>query len=78
MRVLIIFNHPAPYKVKAFNELAKFVDLTVLFERTKAKDRPNSFYDTNDYKVGGTSTAYTVPTKALTDAVAKVSGSSSK
>lgn len=35
-------------------------------------------YDTNDYKVGGTSTAYTVPTKALTDAVAKVSGSSSK
>ena len=50
MRVLIIFNHPAPYKVNAFNELAKFVDLTVLFERTKAKDRPDSFYSSNDYK----------------------------
>ena len=50
MRVLIIFNHPAPYKVNAFNELAKFVDLTVLFERTKAKDRPNSFYSSNEYK----------------------------
>ena len=34
-------------------------------------------YDSNDYKVGGTATAYTVPTKALTDAVAKVNGSSS-
>ena len=45
MRVLIIFNHPAPYKVKSFNELAKLVDLTVLFERKKAKDRPDSFYD---------------------------------
>ena len=50
MRVLIIFNHPAPYKVNAFNELAKLVDLTVLFERTKAKDRPDSFYSSNDYK----------------------------
>ena len=49
MRVLIIFNHPAPYKVNAFNELAKYVDLTVLFERTKAKDRPDSFYDKKEY-----------------------------
>ena len=49
MRVLIIFNHPAPYKVNAFNELAKLVDLTVLFERTKAKDRPDSFYSQNEY-----------------------------
>lgn len=49
MRVLIIFNHPAPYKVNAFNELAKYVDLTVLFERTKAKDRPDSFYSKNEY-----------------------------
>ena len=49
MRVLIIFNHPAPYKVNAFNELAKLVDLTVIFERTKAKDRPDSFYENNVY-----------------------------
>ena len=50
MRVLIIFNHPAPYKVNAFNELAKYVDLTVLFERTHAKDRPASFYANNKYE----------------------------
>lgn len=49
MRVLIIFNHPAPYKVNAFNELAKYVDLTIIFERTKAKDRPDSFYKDNKY-----------------------------
>ena len=49
MRVLIIFNHPAPYKVHAFNELSKYVDLTVIFERTKAKDRPDSFYSANEY-----------------------------
>lgn len=50
MRVLIVFNHPAPYKVRIFNELAKYVDLTVIFERTKAKDRPDEFYNCNDYK----------------------------
>ena len=49
MRVLIVFNHPAPYKVKIFNELAKYVDLTVLFERTKAGDRPDIFYRENKY-----------------------------
>ena len=49
MRVLIIFNHPAPYKVNSFNELSKLVDLTVLFERTSAKDRPESFYSGNKY-----------------------------
>ncbi len=49
MRVLIIFNHPAPYKVRGFNELAKYVDLTVLFERSKAGDRPDSFYAGNRY-----------------------------
>ena len=49
MRVLIIFNHPAPYKVSVFNELAKYVDLTVLFERDKASDRPDSFYAHNHY-----------------------------
>ena len=49
MRVLIIFNHPAPYKVKSFNELSKLVDLTVLFERTKTSNRPDSFYSENKY-----------------------------
>ena len=49
MKVLIVFNHPAPYKVLIFNELAKYVDLTVLFERNKAKDRPIEFYSVNRY-----------------------------
>jgi len=49
MKVLIVFNHPAPYKVKVFNELAKKCELDVIFERTKAKDRPDSFYSENIY-----------------------------
>ena len=49
MKVLIVFNHPAPYKVRIFNELAKYVDLTVIFERDKAKDRPDEFYVVNKY-----------------------------
>ena len=50
MKVLIVFNHPAPYKVKLFNELSKYVDLTVIFERKKAKNRPKEFYSETDYK----------------------------
>ena len=49
MRVLIVFNHPAPYKVRIFNELAKYVELAVLFERNRAKDRPEAFYVANEY-----------------------------
>ena len=49
MKVLIVFNHPAPYKVKLFNELAKSVDLDVIFERKKAKNRTTSFYKHNHY-----------------------------
>ncbi len=50
MKVLVVFNHPAPYKVKQFNELAKLVDLTVIFERDSASDRPASFYANNNYQ----------------------------
>ena len=49
-KILIVFNHPAPYKVKLFNELSKYVDLTVIFERDKASDRNKSFYDEKEYK----------------------------
>ncbi|MGI6644629.1 MAG: glycosyltransferase [Bacilli bacterium] len=45
MRVFIVFNHPAPYKVLFFNELGKHVDLHVIFERGKASDRNVLFYD---------------------------------
>ena len=49
MKVLIVFNHPAPYKVKLFNEMAKSIDLDVIFERKKAKNRTDSFYKFNEY-----------------------------
>ena len=45
MKVLIVFNHPAPYKIRLFNELAKYFDLEVIFEREKASNRPNAFYN---------------------------------
>lgn len=49
MKVLIVFHHPAPYKVKLFNELAKSIDLDVIFEINKAKNRTASFYKFNQY-----------------------------
>lgn len=49
MKVLFVFNHPAPYKVTFFNELKKHVDLFVIFEREKAKNRPIEFYANNKY-----------------------------
>ena len=49
MKTLFVFNHPAPYKVSVFNELAKLTDIQVIFEREKAKDRPDSFYADNEY-----------------------------
>ena len=49
MKALFVFNHPAPYKVHVYNELAKLTDIRVIFERRKAKDRPDSFYADNEY-----------------------------
>ena len=49
MKVLIVFNHPAPYKIRLFNELAKHLDLEVIFEREKASDRPDAFYNAKDF-----------------------------
>lgn len=45
MKILFVFNHPAPYKVRLFNEISKEIDLHVVFERKSAKDRPNEFYN---------------------------------
>lgn len=50
MKVLIVFNHPAPYKVKLFNELSKKLDLFVIFERRYAKDRPTNFYSEKNFE----------------------------
>ena len=49
MKILIVFNHPAPYKIRLFNELAKYFDLEVIFEREKATNRPDSFYNAKDF-----------------------------
>ena len=49
MKVLIVFNHPAPYKVRLFNELAKYFDLEVIFERDKATNRPDAFYNAKEF-----------------------------
>ena len=49
MKILFVFNHPAPYKVRLFNALAKDVDLDVIFERKKASDRPDEYYFEKQY-----------------------------
>ena len=48
-KVLIVFNHPAPYKVRLFNELSKYFDLHVIFERNSASDRSKGFYFEEKY-----------------------------
>ena len=51
MKILFVFNHPAPYKVALFNEIAKYddIDLTVIFERKQASDRKSQFYNEKNY-----------------------------
>lgn len=44
MKILYITNLPAPYRVDFFNELGKYTDLTVLYERTTAGDRDARWY----------------------------------
>ena len=48
-KVLIVFNHPAPYKVRLFNGLTKTFDLHVIFERDSASDRNKAFYFEEKY-----------------------------
>lgn len=43
MKVLFLTNLPAPYRVEFFDELGKLVDLTVLYEVEKAKDRDRAW-----------------------------------
>ncbi|MGC9796910.1 hypothetical protein MNL76_07620 [Fervidobacterium riparium] len=47
MKVLFITNVPSPYRVDFFEELGKNVDLTVVFERTHAKDREKIWHKLN-------------------------------
>ncbi len=39
MRVLFVTNVPAPYRVDFFNELAKYCELTVCYERVSSRER---------------------------------------
>lgn len=43
MKLLLITNIPSPYRVDFFNELGKSCNLTVLFEKSGAKDRDDSW-----------------------------------
>lgn len=43
MRVLFSTNVPSPYRVDFFNELGKYCDLTVCFERKSASDRDDKW-----------------------------------
>lgn len=45
MQILFITNVPSPYRVDFFNELGKYCDLTVLFEKATSKERDKSWLD---------------------------------
>ncbi len=49
-KILIIFNHPAPYKVRLFNELSKYFEVHVIFERNKTGGRNKNFYFEKEYR----------------------------
>lgn len=50
MKILIVFNHPAPYKVNLYNEINKKLPLEVIFERKTASNRDEKFYALNKYE----------------------------
>lgn len=45
MKILFITNVPSPYRVDFFNELGKYCDLTVLFEKSNSKERDKSWME---------------------------------
>lgn len=47
MKVLFLTNIPSPYRVDFFNELGKICNLTVLYERKKAKNRNDIWQSKN-------------------------------
>lgn len=50
MKVLWLANIPSPYRVKFFNELGKYCDLTVIFEKDSSEERDRSWKNNNiDY-----------------------------
>ncbi len=45
MKILFMTNVPSPYRVDFFNELGKYCDLTVTFEKTTSSERDKSWLD---------------------------------
>lgn len=45
MKVLFVTNIPSPYRVDFFNELGKYCNLTVLFEKQASDERDDSWKD---------------------------------
>lgn len=43
MKILWVTNIPSPYRVDFFNELGKYCDLTVIFERSSSSERDKSW-----------------------------------
>ena len=52
MKLLFLSNVPSPYRVDFFNELGKYCDLTVLFEKTTSDERDESWkkYQFNTFR----------------------------
>jgi Glycosyltransferase len=53
MKILIISIFPAPYRVEVFNELGKYVDLTVLFEKCSDHNRPGEWFSDQFHQFKG-------------------------
>lgn len=47
MKILYLTNVPSPYMVNYFNELGKFCELTVLFDKSTSTERDNSWKEYN-------------------------------
>lgn len=43
MKILFLTNVPAPYRVRFFNELARYCDLTVVYEKARSDERDKSW-----------------------------------